>query len=869
LPEGDKSGRATFTGRRRTLKTPFRVKFGERAARVLVSIGGYGTITAVLVILVVLGRTVVPLFSPARIEKIGVAPVRFDETPVVFGTDDYGRVLRVVAPSGVVEAFSLEDGARIFRLDLFPESKPSCAVDGATPGRFGFGFDDGSVRFGAATFVYETPAEGSAEAERFGDLAIGAVRVDGEAVVERLRDGSLRRTSVAAALEEPLKSDVTGRVVLLDESFSPGRRDLATFRDDGSLTFATVEERTNMMTGEVRRVLEESVSDYRAPIDGPRPSMLRLASHGSVAYLVWTDGRCVRFDLRNAAGPKPAEALDLVVAPGASLTDLRFVLGGETLVASDSLGRSASWYCVKPPDADTSDGAILRSVKSFERTTSPASASARSSRGRLFALGHADGTLRVLQTTTTETIVSVVVEGGGPIRAVAFSPKNDALVAATDRGVVRYELHAEEAEATPAALFTGVAYEGYAEPEHVWQSSSGSDEFEPKFGVLPLVFGTLKGAFVALLLSLPIALPAAIYASEFLTKKAKARVKPTIELMASLPSVVLGFIGAMVLAPFTADRLAAVIAGFYVIPVCLLFGAAIWQMAPERVTRSFGDRLRLPAVALACAAAIALAGPVGRVFEIVLFGGDVKRWLDGGPGGAFGGWFLILLAPSAFVVALVFSRRVAPWLRAVSSDWTRSKAAAVDAAKLAAGLVAAALLSAAVAALLSAASLDARGALVGQYVQRNALVVGFVMGFAVVPIIFTLAEDALSSVPESLRSASLGAGATPWQTATRIVVPTAMSGLFSAVMVGVGRAVGETMIVLMAAGNTPLMDLNPFNGFRTLAANLAYELPEAPHGSPHYRVLFLTALALFAMTFVVNTVAEVVRRRFRKRAFQL
>ncbi len=91
------------------------------------------------------------------------------------------------------------------------------------------------------------------------------------------------------------------------------------------------------------------------------------------------------------------------------------------------------------------------------------------------------------------------------------------------------------------------------------------------------------------------------------------------------------------------------------------------------------------------------------------------------------------------------------------------------------------------------------------------------------------------------RSASLGAGATPWQTAVRVIIPTAMSGLFSAVMVGLGRAVGETMIVLMAAGNTPIMDWNIFNGFQTLSASIATELPEAVQGSAHYRTLFVAA----------------------------
>ncbi|HWC90631.1 MAG TPA: hypothetical protein VG433_13275, partial [Pirellulales bacterium] len=103
----------------------------------------------------------------------------------------------------------------------------------------------------------------------------------------------------------------------------------------------------------------------------------------------------------------------------------------------------------------------------------------------------------------------------------------------------------------------------------------------------------------------------------------------------------------------------------------------------------------------------------------------------------------------------------------------------------------------------------------------------------------------------------------------RIIVPTAMSGLFSAVMIGLGRAVGETMIVLMAAGNTPIMDWNLFNGFQTLSSLIAQEMPESPQNSTQYRTLFLAALTLFALTFIVNTAAETIRLRFRRRAYEL
>jgi phosphate transport system permease protein len=143
------------------------------------------------------------------------------------------------------------------------------------------------------------------------------------------------------------------------------------------------------------------------------------------------------------------------------------------------------------------------------------------------------------------------------------------------------------------------------------------------------------------------------------------------------------------------------------------------------------------------------------------------------------------------------------------------------------------------------------------------------MGFAVIPIIFAISEDALTTVPRNLVAGSLALGASRWQTVLRVVLPTASPGIFSAIMVGFGRAIGETMIVLMATGNTPILSLSPFNGFRTLSASIAVEIPEAPVGGTLYRTLFLAALVLFALTFLVNTVAELVRQRLRDRYARL
>ncbi|MBS0209989.1 MAG: ABC transporter permease subunit [Planctomycetes bacterium] len=259
---------------------------------------------------------------------------------------------------------------------------------------------------------------------------------------------------------------------------------------------------------------------------------------------------------------------------------------------------------------------------------------------------------------------------------------------------------------------------------------------------------------------------------------------------------------------------------------------------------------------------------IAPTVESWLFADDLNRWLDGQIGTGQGAW-MFLLAPAYAFAAFYFSRDVNNYLRMRTADWRHERLAVLDLGKFIAG---AALVMAAAwttSLMLTEMGFDPRGTFVGTYDQRNSLVVGFVMGFAIIPIIFTIADDALTAVPESLRSASLGAGATQWQTVVHVVVPTAMSGLFSAVMIGLGRAVGETMIVLMGSGNTPTLSWNVFQGFRTLSANIAVELPEAVPGSTHFRLLYLQALILFAITFLLNSVAETIRQRFRKRAYEL
>jgi phosphate transport system permease protein len=142
--------------------------------------------------------------------------------------------------------------------------------------------------------------------------------------------------------------------------------------------------------------------------------------------------------------------------------------------------------------------------------------------------------------------------------------------------------------------------------------------------------------------------------------------------------------------------------------------------------------------------------------------------------------------------------------------------------------------------------------------------VAIALGIAISPTIFSLAEDAIEAVPEGLKRASFALGATRLQTLKNVVLKTAFPGIVAALMLGLGRAFGETMIVLMVTGNTPVADWDLLASLRAMTANLAIELPESEVDSAHYRVLFLTAFLLFLFTFVVNTIAEILRVRSRK-----
>ncbi|MFM1872165.1 MAG: Phosphate transport system permease protein PstC, partial [Planctomycetota bacterium] len=699
-------------------------------------------------------------------------------------------------------------------------------------------------------------------------LAVGGTAIDAGSLYERTSPTTVRRQQLEVV--RSAKVALSEHPVLhLDGADTPSGTMIAAVTSDGTLHLKTRSERENMMTGEVVVTLDgasvrlaELVPNLadRPSVAEQLPDHVLLAGAGDNIYLLWNGGRLVRLDTRSLDEPRFAEDVQVVPA-GATVTCVAFLIGKQTLLVGDDGGDIGLWFKTKPKNATPHDGATLVRARTFVAAQPASVVSLHASvRSRLFTALRADGSVQVLHGTSERLVADLQVTDDDRPALVRMAVKENGILVLGERGMHRWDLRPGHPEVTLASTFLPVWYEGYNRPEHVWQSTSGSDDFEPKLGLWTLIFGTLKATLYCLLFGVPLALLAAIYTSEFLHPRWKARIKPSIELMASLPSVVLGFLAALVFAPVVEANLMMLLLLVLTLPIAFLLGANVWQALPPR-WRNLGDRFRLFGGVVALPLGLLLAMVLAPAMEDLLFGGDLRAWLvtDGDgraiSGSAYGGWLFALLPVAGVGTAL--ATPLLPFLPNRGLP------------RIAVGSLLAIGAAAALAGTCTGLGFDLRGSLVGTFDQRNSLVVGFVMGFAVIPIIYTIAEDALSSVPAHLRAASLGAGATPWQTAVRIVLPTALSGVFSAVMIGLGRAVGETMIVLMAAGNTPVLDLNVFNGFRTLSANIATELPEAAPNSTHYRMLYLAALVLFVMTFALNTAAEVIRQRFRKRAFQL
>ena len=828
--------------------TPRRVHVVEKLVEWAIRAGGIGTLLAVALMLLFLLSVAWPLFQGAQVEEqTSHASVYGTSSVQAMGVDEDGRFVWLLEESGRLRAVQLSSGESFMEADPFPDAQVTCVRKPLIGRTYTFGLGDGSIAQASIGFVSRQIDEPDFP-EGANPLQVGEQAAIDGFIYERTAAGDLRRISVEWDLLEPLSTPAQGSVLQVDRVESSMGEFYGLLDESDRLYVLRVRESENWMTGEVERdVATLSLSEH-LPARDSQPSGILLGTGGTQAFVHYPDGHLLQFDLSRFSTPEFVTELAMG-AEGSRLDHLDFLPGRSTLLSADERGRLQSWFPIRPERGGL---ATLTPTIQFRGAGDRVQAVGLSPRSRLFAAGRESGSITVWQSTLGSVVQRLEVPAGEVLRELAFHPRQDGIVALTDRGLHQWWVDFGYPETSLRSMFTPIWYEGYGEPEHIWQSSSSSDDFEPKLGVWPLVFGTLKATLFAMLFGAPIAVLGALFTSQYLRGRTRATMKTLVELLAGLPSVVLGFLAALVVAPYVQEHLPAILSHFFTLPLVLLAGAYLWQLQPVSLRRKREGWRRNLCIALCLPIALWLAWGLGPWIESRFFAGDAEAWLDHRTGEAASGWFFLMLPLAALVVVLAFSL------------WSSAKASpVVSLMRFGFGVLATISVAFLLAMGLQEMGYDARGGLLDTYEQRNALVVGFAVGLVVLPIVYTLTEDALNEVPRSLREASLGAGATQWQTSIRVVLPFATSGIFSALMIGLGRAVGETMIVLMAAGNTPLTEWNVFNGFRTLAANIATEIPEAAVGSTHYRVLFFTALILFGMTFVINTFAEGVRRYFR------
>jgi phosphate transport system permease protein len=737
-------------------RTRRRIRLDQWTSR-LVIVGGIVIIAAILAILLVIVAEVYPLFREpaATLVRSYPAPNPASAWRLAgaegLGVDEYREIAYGIDRRGTLQLLNLKDGKALPPVPIagLGDARVS-AVGHAGATGYVIGTSDGRVIPLEMRFEAGFPGGVRTVTPRpvFGDPA--ALDPDGKR--------SIRSIASAAPPSGPVWIAQVGPTELVVQ--------------------ATVEKKALVGPG-TRQVSRQTLG---VEVDG-EVTRLAIDARSEDLFVGTSRGQVVRYDMRDAANPVKAEVTDVAAGRRVPVTALGFLIGDRTLLVGDEAGGVSTWQVIPPPGGGERR---LTRIHEYQRQKGPVIDISASKREKGFVTADATGEVHLNYGTSGQTLLSLKAATGPTLGSVSMTPKADGLVTLDDSGsVALWQLDNPHPEITWRTLFGRVWYEGYSQPDYVWQSTGATDDFEAKFSLVPLVYGTLKGTFYALLFAVPLALLAAVYVSEFMHPDLKAYVKPIVEIMAALPSVVLGFLAGLWLAPLVERVVPGLFLVPLVLPVVILLALLAWRMIPAgvrgRVRHGSEVFLLLPVVVVGVWLAMVLGGRI----EAVLLDGNYRGWL------------------------------------------------------------------------FSALGLT--------YDQRNSLVVGIAMGVAVIPIIFTIAEDSLANVPGHLRAGSLALGATRWQTALRIVLPTASPGIFSAIMIGFGRAVGETMIVLMATGNTPVMDWSIFNGFRALSANIAVELPEAPEQGTLYRVLFLAAFLLFCLTFVVNTVAELVRLKLRKK----
>ncbi|QIR14907.1 ABC transporter permease subunit [Shewanella aestuarii] len=721
--------------------------FKDKAAQIGVTVGGTMVFVALLLIFFYLLYVIKPIFDGADIQPVTAVELQHTEVASLFvGSDEQNEVLFRVAVDGQIDFYSSVTNQHIstYKADLpLGTTVTSSAKSSPSEQRFALGLSNGQVMVMGIDFVLTYP--------------------NNQRVIT---------PKVSQLVEQSLVINPNGAIYNLVFDYSDGRMTFAFQNAQGVWMLNRQEGEENMMTEEVEWTSYDAVIE-----DAPLKALAPLMTPDHRQLILSAENKLYVYDIRDAESIELLQLIDIKNA-NATVTQVNLLAGASSILVSYNNGVIRQYFQVNSPN-----GRLYQQIREFD-DIAPVSAMAMEFYRKSFAVLSPEGELTLLYTTSQRNLFDEKFNLPNP-GVMAFSPRSNGLVIESDKKLHLFGVENSHPEVSWSALWQKVWYEGYPEPKYVWQSTSGSDDFEAKLSLMPLAFGTMKAALYAMLFAVPLAIAGAIYTAYFMTPKVRNVVKPTIEIMEALPTVILGFLAGLWLAPLIEDHLPGIMILLILLPISILLSAFCWSQLPgrwkQRLPEAYQELMLVPVIVFIGWLSFAISPSI----EIWLFDGNTRQFITNDLGITFD--------------------------------------------------------------------------------QRNALVVGIAMGFAVIPTIFSIAEDAIFSVPRHLSNGSLALGATNWQTLTRVVLLTASPGIFSAIMMGLGRAVGETMIVLMATGNTAIMEWSVFEGMRTLAANIAVEMPESAIGSSHYRVLFLAAFVLFVFTFFFNTIAEVVRQRLRDR----
>ncbi|ANQ25520.1 phosphate ABC transporter permease [Vibrio natriegens] len=711
----------------------------DRLVRLAVTTGGVGVLAALILIFVYLAMVIIPLFSDAKIETNQASRSVQVGKPLAISVDDYAQLAFVLSDDGVAQFLSMDESASSPVYSKKLVTHPNSFSQSA-PGRGWYGLVD---------------EEGQAHIFK---PEFNATLKDNARPPEIVAF----HTSMNLAL-----TDASDPVVQFAFSASEQAPTIVWQTQSGQVHARW--QFSSSLLGD-----EPTTIDFTFSAGFNSPDQILLTPGGETLYL--RDGSELIILKKEKFTFVVREVIDLTQGDSKhSVRNIDLLSGAYSLLVTHNDGTVSQWF-----DTLQGDNRTLTYIRSF-KLASELKYLLPDSHSKGFYSFYTNGTVQSHYTTSEKLVLFKRAYQQAPALA-AMSSNERYLITWQDDELDIAVVDNPYPEVSLSSLWQEVWYEGYPEPEFVWQSTSASDDFEAKFSLVPIAFGTIKAAMFAMLFSVPLAVLGAIYTAYFMSPRMRRVVKPSIELMEALPTVIIGFLAGLWFAPIVEDHLITVVVMLFILPLSTMIMGGLWALLPQslrnRLPNGWHALVLMPVLLVLIVLGVWLSPTIEQSF----FGGDMRLFLTE---------------------------------HGIGFD------------------------------------------------QRNALVVGLAMGFAVIPTIFTIAEDAIFSVPKHLSDGSLALGATPWQTLIYVVLLTASPGIFSAIMMGLGRAVGETMIVLMATGNTPLMDWNILEGMRSLSATIAVELPESEVGSTHFRLLFLAALILFLFTFAVNALAEFVRQRLR------